>query len=64
MKQTIKPMDILKYKKELMGCSILWVMFYHSGSVSQSSLCNMVKGIGYGGSDIFLFLSGMGIFFY
>lgn len=63
MKQTIMPMDILKYKRELMGCAILWVMFYHSEFASHSSLFNMVKSMGYGGVDIFLFLSGMGIFF-
>ena len=58
-----------KYKSELMGLAILWVVWYHSSvhlnffpiSIINSSF-TLIKGVGYGGVDIFLLVSGMGIY--
>jgi peptidoglycan/LPS O-acetylase OafA/YrhL len=51
---------ISKYRSELMGFAIIWVILYHSGNIP---FFNSVTSIGYGGVDIFLFLSGYGLFF-
>ena len=58
---------ISKYRSELMGVAIIWILFAHSG-VSFSflpvgaSLMQFVKSNGFGGVDLFLFLSGFGVF--
>ncbi len=58
-----------KYRLELMGFAILWVVWIHSSislEIFSSKSINMffkfLKAIGYGGVDIFLLLSGMGIY--
>lgn len=54
---------ISKYRTELMGGAILWIMIYHmwihTGFAPFDVLCNN----GYAGVDIFLFLSGFGLCF-
>ena len=64
------PYDYLsKYRSELMGLAILWVVWFHSdvrfhffhiGFINK--LLSFFKDIGYGGVDVFLLLSGMGIY--
>ena len=58
-----------KYKSELMGLAILWVVWYHSSvqlNFFHNSMINssftLIKGVGYGGVDMFLLVSGMGIY--
>ena len=58
-----------KHRSELMGLSIIWVVLFHfSPYVSfaheniATKLFLMFIKIGYGGVDIFMLLSGMGIF--
>lgn len=58
-----------KYRLELMGFAILWVVWIHSSinleifsSESVNLFFKFIKAIGYGGVDIFLLLSGMGIY--
>ena len=59
---------ITKFRPELMGLAILWIVWFHS-SLSPAifpwrpvSVCFLfIKAIGYCGADIFLFLSGYGI---
>jgi len=58
-----------KYRTELMGVSILWVLWFHSNLELNFFPMNTVnrffvflKSIGYGGVDIFLLLSGMGVY--
>lgn len=50
-----------------MGIAILWVMAYHLVSKGKSfydfSIFSPIMGLGYGGVDIFLFLSGIGLYF-
>ena len=52
---------ISKYKTELMGFAILWVILFHSNITS--SFIEPFTSLGYGGVDIFFFLSGYGLFF-
>ena len=58
-----------KYRMELMGLAILWVVWFHSSlyvKVFDIRILNkgleFIKSTGYGGVDIFLLLSGMGIY--
>ena len=58
-----------QYRSELMGLAILWVVWFHSSvqlnffhiGIINSSF-SLIKGVGYGGVDIFLLVSGMGIY--
>lgn len=55
---------ISKYRTQLMGIAILWVMFFHSYlDVSAYPLLNIIKQTGYVGVDIFMFVSGFGIYY-
>ena len=58
-----------KYRSELMGLAILWVVWFHSSvqlDFFHISFINksfsFLKDIGYGGVDLFLLVSGMGIY--
>lgn len=60
---------ISKYRSELMGFSILWVVWFHSALYLNkfpigfmAHLFEFLKSIGYGGVDIFLLVSGLGIY--
>ena len=51
-----------RYRSELMGVAMLWVMLFHSYDLDLgSALLNRVRGAGFGGVDIFIFLSSMGL---
>lgn len=51
-----------RYRSELMGVAMLWVMLFHSFDLDLGSrLLNGVRGAGFGGVDIFIFLSSMGL---
>jgi peptidoglycan/LPS O-acetylase OafA/YrhL len=52
---------ISHFRTELMGFAIIWVILYHSG-IGIPILDNLYR-IGYGGVDIFFFLSGLGLYF-
>lgn len=53
-----------KYRTLLMGFAILWVMFFHSHvQVGTSTFFEFFKRIGYGGVDIFILVSGFGVYF-
>lgn len=53
-----------KHRTELMGFAMIVIMFFHMNfSVpSQFGILSFIKQTGYGGVDIFLFLSGYGIY--
>lgn len=53
---------ISKYRNHIMGFAMLWVILFHSKSTINGPL-NIIKVIGYGGVDIFLMLSGLGLYF-
>ena len=51
-----------KYRSELMGVAMLWVMCFHGWDLDfGSELINWVRGAGFGGVDIFILLSAMGL---
>lgn len=52
---------ISRYRSELMGIAMLWVMLFHCFLVSiDQPLLKAVKEIGFCGVDIFIVMSGMG----
>lgn len=57
--------NILAFRSELMGFSILWIMLYHSTMQFKGvfEFLAVVNRIGYTGVDIFFFLSGIGLTF-
>lgn len=51
-----------KYRSELMGVAILWVMFFHAFDLDLGlEALNFVRSAGFGGVDIFILLSSMGL---
>lgn len=54
--------DISTYRSELMGWSILWVMMLHF-TFNQIKQLGFIAQYGYAGVDIFLFVSGFGLFY-
>ena len=50
-----------RYRDELKGTAILWIVFFHMAFQSPGVLHHIQK-IGYGGVDIFFFLTGYGLF--
>lgn len=67
MNMEINTMTLSKNRGSLMGIAILWVMSFHLVSKGPSfcdfSIFSPIMGIGYGGVDIFMFLSGLGLYF-
>jgi len=53
---------IQKRRSFIMGVSILWVVLFHCGLDLNLPGFGFIKQAGYAGVDIFLFLSGMGIY--
>ena len=50
------------YRTELMGAAILWVMLFHSFDLDMGlPLLEWVRAAGFGGVDIFILLSSMGL---
>lgn len=54
--------DISTYRSELMGWSILWIMMLHF-TFNQIKPLGFIAQYGFAGVDIFLFVSGFGLFF-
>lgn len=52
-----------KYRTQLMGLAMLWVMLCHSQLATGITIIDIILRCGYGGVDIFLLLSGVGLFF-
>lgn len=49
-------------RSELMGVAILWVMFFHAVDLDLGHpLLNLIRAAGFGGVDIFILLSAMGL---
>ena len=58
--QTIR-YNLSRYRNELKGIAILWVVFFHA-QLGLEGLLYQVQRIGYGGVDLFFFLSGFGLY--
>ena len=51
-----------RYRSELMGIAMLWVMCFHAFDLDLGSkFLNFVRAIGFGGVDIFILLSAMSL---
>lgn len=61
-RKTLIPYRLISERREeIMGVAILWVVLFHSSVTIRLQPFAMLKSLGYGGVDLFLFLSGMGI---
>lgn len=62
-KQTISILELLStYRSVLMGVAILWIMFYHAPTIITNPILQLIKNRGFIGVDIFLFVSGYGLY--
>ena len=52
-----------KYRTQILGIAIVWCLAFHSGYQFSSSILNAILFYGWVSVDIFLFLSGVGIYF-
>ena len=59
---TIRFAELSKYRGELMGLAIIFVVLFHVG-MPQSNLFYPLRRLGNVGVDMFLFVSGMGLWF-
>lgn len=51
-----------KYRTELMGAAIFWVMLFHSFDLNLGfGFLNRLRDVGFGGVDIFILLSAVGL---
>ena len=46
-----------------MGFAILWIMLFHLRVPTDLAVIDFIRSVGYGGVDIFLFLSGFGLYY-
>lgn len=53
----------IKYRDIWMGVAMLWIILYHSGFQLHTRFFELLKEIGYGGVDIFLFAAGIGSYY-
>ncbi|SHF41315.1 Peptidoglycan/LPS O-acetylase OafA/YrhL, contains acyltransferase and SGNH-hydrolase domains [Dysgonomonas macrotermitis] len=54
---------ISKYRTQLMGFAMLWIVIYHMPLVFYVPLISEIKWMGFSGVDIFFLVSGLGIYF-
>ena len=59
----IKISDMIKYRSIWMAFAIIWIVLYHSSITFSLHFFDNIKMIGYGGTDIFLFSSGLGCYY-
>lgn len=52
-----------KHRSAIMGFAILWIMLFHLQVSIDFIPLKVIKKLGYGGVDIFLFLSGFGLYY-
>lgn len=50
-----------KYRAELMGAAMLWVMLFHARGLDLGPALRMLRAAGFGGVDVFILLSGLGL---
>ena len=62
MKNLFYIKDISTYRSELMGWSILWIMMLHF-TFTQITPLGFVAQYGFAGVDIFMLMSGLGLFY-
>lgn len=58
----IEPKDISVYRSQLMGISIIWIMMLHF-TFTQIKPLGFIAQYGFAGVDIFMMVSGLGLYF-
>lgn len=54
---------ISKYRSQIMGFAILWIMIFHFYKIVNPNFMCFFTSLGYGGVDIFLLSSGLGLYY-
>ncbi|MBQ3284718.1 MAG: acyltransferase [Ruminococcus sp.] len=54
---------ISKYRTHIMGFAILWIMWFHSPFYGKTEVFHFIHNIGFYGVDMFLLVSGLGLYF-
>lgn len=54
---------MIKYRSIWMALAIIWVMIFHTTLIIPNNYVRFIKGIGYGGVDIFIFAAGIGSYY-
>ena len=54
---------ISKYRTHIMGFAILWIMWFHSPYTWKNQVFHFIHDIGFFGVDVFLLVSGLGLYF-
>lgn len=62
MAQVFKLSDISKFRSELMGWAIVWIMMLHF-TFNQIKPLGFIAQYGFAGVDIFMMVSGLGLYF-
>lgn len=62
MKVPFEIKDISTYRSELMGCAIVWIMMLHF-TFTQIKPLGFISQYGFSGVEIFILVSGLGLFF-
>ena len=53
----------LKYRRIWLGLALLWIMRFHLGFYPDNPVMDFLTRIGYGGTDVCLFASGLGCYY-
>ena len=54
---------ISKYRTHIMGAAMMWIMWFHSAYAGKSEVFHFIHNIGFFGVDMFLMVSGLGLYF-
>ena len=54
---------ISKYRTHIMGAAMMWIMWFHSAFGGGGEILHFIHKIGFYGVDMFLLVSGLGLYF-
>ena len=54
---------ISKYRTHIMGAAMMWIMWFHSAYAGNSDVLKFLHRIGFYGVDMFLLVSGLGLYY-
>ena len=54
---------ISKYRTHIMGAAMMWIMWFHSPYAWKNEVFHFIHDIGFYGVDVFLLVSGLGLYF-
>lgn len=52
-----------KYRTHIMGAAMMWIMWFHSPFYGKTEVFHFIHNIGFYGVDIFLMVSGLGLYY-